>query len=333
MSDVFAMPINFAPGAETLETLVHSTDSFHVIIGLDPIGAFTEVTGLQVDNPVFTYEEMGRNRSPVQLPWDGARKGGEVTLSWGTIIRSRFWNWFQAQTPFFMERQPVFILHLSRRNIPLRVFVLWDAWPKSWHYSDLGTNQVTVEKVTLVYDRMFMLDTALLALMPELTNSISTNDVLDEVDNEYQVPPKSPEYTGTPIATADWVSVNHPGRVSKPAPWRPLDVKNDTEKAKKKETKAPPPYVPLDEEYSGLAGTWETEAVPEEYMSTAGIWPGLDGKKVYGAAKSAVAAAAAGGADGGGDSESGAGASGGGASGGSGDAASGDGKAVEEEDG
>lgn len=332
MSDVFAMPIDFAPGAETLETLVHSTDFYHVVIGLDPIGTFLEVTGLSVESPVFTYEELGRNRSPVQLPWEGARKGGEVTLAWGTIIRSRFWNWFQAQTPFFMERQPVFILHLSRRNIPLRVFVLWDAWPKGWSYSDLGNNEVTVEKVTLVYDRMFMLDTALLALMPELTNSIPDTDSMEEVDPAYRKPPESPEYTGTELLRPTWELKDETPSIT----WTPIP-----QAASKKHKVKPAPKaaaelaayealdenykgkagefapVPLDEDYQGIVGTWATEALPEDYMGLAGAWVGVDGKKVYGKA--------AGGAGGG--------AGDGGGSGGGGGAASGDGKAVEDEEG
>lgn len=332
MSDVFAMPINFAPPAEALETIVHSTDSYHVVIGLDPIGTFLEVSGLSVENPVFTYEELGRNRSPVQLPWEGARKGGEVTLSWGTIIRSRFWNWFQAQSPFLMERQPVFILHLSRRNLPLRVFVLWDAWPKGWEYSDLGNNEVTVEKVTLVYDRMFMLDTALLALQPELNNEVAAEPDLDD-------PPVLvvPTWTGSttepvtfvkvPQRLFDWKpSKTAPAQKNPLAPVEALEEDTTGAAGKFEPAAAEGTYesaagrlelVPMDEEYKGLAGTWATEALPEDYVSIAGTWTGLDGKKVYGAA---------GGASGGG----GGAASGGGAQS---EAATGDGKAVDEEDG
>ena len=114
----------FTPPVALLEALAQSTDGFHVIVGLDPFGTFTGVRGLQAENPVFTYEELGRNGHPVQLPFNGPRKTGEVTLEWGTVLRSRFWNWFTAQTPYFAEPQPVFIVHLSRKSLPIRVYLL-----------------------------------------------------------------------------------------------------------------------------------------------------------------------------------------------------------------
>jgi len=156
----------FMPPVDLLEMLAQSTDGFHVIVGLDPFGTFTAVRGLQAEHSVFTYEELGRNSHPVQLPFNGPQKMGEVTLEWGTVLRGRFWNWFNAQTPYFAERQPVFIVHLSRKSLPIRVYLLWGAWPRQWSYSDLGTNQMAVESVTIVYDRLFMLPTALLTLGP-----------------------------------------------------------------------------------------------------------------------------------------------------------------------
>lgn len=324
------MPINFAPGAETLETLVHSTDAFHVVIGLDPIGTFLSVTGLSVENPVYTYQELGRNRSPVQLPWEGARQGGEVTLGWGTVIRSRFWNWFQAQSTFMMERQPVFIIHMSRRSIPLRVFVLWDAWPKGWSYSDLGFNEVSVEKVTLVYDRMFMLNTALLALMPELTNAVAEAPDLDEVAVSVQPQDVGLTTTMTPFKVVPWeAGAETPGKpVVAPttAPWV-AGQGADEEGGGERGLWEP---LPADEEYAGLAGVWSTEALDEEYVGLAGTWKGVDGKKVF--PKAAAAAAESGAttksvSSGG---SGGAGGSGGGGGGGAGDG--GEGKAVDEED-
>lgn len=296
-------PINFTPPTAILEALVQSTDGFHVIVGLDPFGTFTGVRGLNAENPVFSYEELGRNGHAVQLPFNGPRKTGQVTLEWGTVLRSRFWNWFTAQTPYFIEPQPVFILHMSRRNLPIRIYLLWGCWPSQWSYSDLGNNEMAVESVTLTYDRLIMLPTALLGLAPELAATVAAApaeapSIWKWEPSDYFEQPDRVKWTalaedkgGVPgqFTTEE---VGDPDRVIKPKekdPWvtqrklqkkkadkdkwvSPWEREETTSLEAPKDAEAPWRWDALPEDHEGVAGEFFNTPLPGAYEGVAGTW-------------------------------------------------------------
>lgn len=64
---------------------------FYVLIGNEPAGAFTEVSGLQVETTVQEYEEGGNNGFTHRLP--GRSKIGNLTLKRGITKGNEFFKW------------------------------------------------------------------------------------------------------------------------------------------------------------------------------------------------------------------------------------------------
>ena len=62
---------------------------FSVMIGGDPIGFFSKVSGIEYSITPYQIKEGGRNHSPHYRPFDGPGQSGEVTLEWGSVTRDK----------------------------------------------------------------------------------------------------------------------------------------------------------------------------------------------------------------------------------------------------
>ncbi|MEL6350107.1 MAG: phage tail protein [Myxococcota bacterium] len=131
---------------------------FRVAIGMDPFGSFTEVSNITYEIQPYELIEGGRNFSPHLKPYNGPGKRGEMTLKWGSVKRTKLQSWVESIKTGYPFRRLVFLMHMSRKGIPFRIYTLTGCWPKQWKAPDLNTSstEIAVEEVTLVYENLFM---------------------------------------------------------------------------------------------------------------------------------------------------------------------------------
>lgn len=157
----------FLPDVDLAPLTGHISYMFHCTIGLDPLGDFTAVEGLSYEMDRYDYKELGRNHSPVSLPFDGPGRPGEITLRWGMIIRSKLFSWMDKVRVGGDYRKNVYIFQLSQLRLPFRVYHLTGCWPKQWEASNLTTEspaEMSTEQLTLVYDQLDMLNLSAVAM-------------------------------------------------------------------------------------------------------------------------------------------------------------------------
>lgn len=158
--------MNFAADSMMRSILDQSSHMFHVIVGLDPLGNFSAVENLSYDNDAFEYAELGRNHAPVRLPWNPVGKPGDITLRWGMVIRSKMYSWMNDVEVGKDYRKNLYIIQLSRKKIPLRIYHLTGCFPLGWRAADFNTEQsaaVGTEELRIAYDQVDLLNLALLS--------------------------------------------------------------------------------------------------------------------------------------------------------------------------
>lgn len=133
--------------------------NFMVAIGIDPFGAFTEVSNISYEIQPYELIEGGRNYAPHFKPFNGPGKRGELTLKWGSVKRDKLQSWIESVQLGYIFRRNVFLFHLNRGGIPFRTYTLTGAWPKQWKGADLNSSstEIATEEVTLVYNNLYML--------------------------------------------------------------------------------------------------------------------------------------------------------------------------------
>lgn len=172
----------FKPDIDLAALTSHISYMFHVTIGLDPLGDFSSVQNLSYGVESVPYTELGRNHSPVMLPFDGPGRPGELTLEWGMVVRSKLFNWMRSVQVGGDFRKNIYIFQLSQQRLPLRVYQLTGAWPKNWQASDLVTDRAewSTEQLTLVYDQIDMVNLSAIAMAGALLGS-PINELVEEV--------------------------------------------------------------------------------------------------------------------------------------------------------
>lgn len=135
---------------------LHPAFMFKVSMGGQDFGEFQALEGFGKSIEPYSYQEGGRNTSPHMLL--GAAKQTEITLKWGQIWREELFNWMEQVQVGKGFRRNIIVFHLDRDLTPLRIYSLKGAWPVKWSAPNLdaGSTAVTVESLTLVYERMYM---------------------------------------------------------------------------------------------------------------------------------------------------------------------------------
>lgn len=172
----------FTPDVDLAALTSHVSYMFHVVVGLDPLGGFSSVQGLSYEVGVLEYNELGRNHSPVLLPYSEPGKTGVLTLQWGTVVRSMLFNWMHDVEVGTNFRRDIIIFQLSQQRLPLRMYKLKGAWPKSWQASEMTTERAewSTETLEIVYERMTMKNLSAVAMAGGLIGS-PLNAAIDKI--------------------------------------------------------------------------------------------------------------------------------------------------------
>lgn len=157
---------SFGVDSMMLSMLDNGSHMFHVIIGLDPLGNFSAVENIAYDNDPFEYAELGRNHAPHRLPWAPTGKPGDISLRWGMVVRTKMYDWMNDVKVGKDYRRSIYIIQLSRRRVPIRVYHLTGCFPLAWKGSDLTTEksaEAATEELRIAYDQIDLLNLGLLS--------------------------------------------------------------------------------------------------------------------------------------------------------------------------
>lgn len=131
--------------------------SFHFAVEIAGVeaGRFVECSGIGADVEVIAYREGGAGQQVRHLP--GQTQMQPVTLRFGLTQSRAMWDWMQAQLQGDLQRRAVSVIVFENdgQTEAMR-WNLFDAWIAGWRAAklDAGANEVAIESMTLVYDRV-----------------------------------------------------------------------------------------------------------------------------------------------------------------------------------
>lgn len=131
---------------------IHPGYNFHVLMGINPIGEFSAVSGIEVTHTPYEYQEGGKNDGP-HLFMD--KHGyGKVTLKSGLIWDVGFSMWMNSFMPGTKFKKTVTVIHLDREHIPLRIYRMGGALPVSWKAPNMDSmgSSVSVDELTFSFE-------------------------------------------------------------------------------------------------------------------------------------------------------------------------------------
>ncbi len=147
----------FGPLLSALETEAQVGFLFHVMIGTNPFGVFRSVSGIGRRVDAEELREGGRNHSPHLRV--GPSKYQECKIEWGLTNSTALYDWIHAVEAGYAYKRAVTVVQFNRMFVPLRIYLLWDAWPLSWEAARLNANDngVDTEEITLAYEAVTLI--------------------------------------------------------------------------------------------------------------------------------------------------------------------------------
>lgn len=133
---------------------IHPGYNFHVLLGINPIGEFAAVSGIEVTHTPMEYVEGGKNDGP-HLLFDKTGYG-KVTLKSGLIWDVQFSMWMNSLIPGTKFKKSVTIIHLDRNHAPIRMYRMSGCVPVSWKAPNLDSmsSAVSVDELTFAFESL-----------------------------------------------------------------------------------------------------------------------------------------------------------------------------------
>lgn len=120
----------------------------------EPVGGFSEVSGLEIEIETEEYQEGGVNHRPHVLPTRAAH--GTVTFQRGLTDEAILWGWVMDATRGRAERKAVRVVMENRRGEQTIGWEFGGTLPVRWSGPDLAAQngQVAMEELELAYERI-----------------------------------------------------------------------------------------------------------------------------------------------------------------------------------
>ncbi len=131
---------------------------FHFLVTFELIGQtpvdtqFQEVSGLDVQFTMESFNEGGQNRFVHQLPV--RTQYTQLTLKRGYFIESVLTRWFrEAIEDFNIQPVNLLITLLNESHLPVQSWYVVNAFPKKWQLSNFNAmeNNIVFETLVLQY--------------------------------------------------------------------------------------------------------------------------------------------------------------------------------------
>jgi phage tail-like protein len=117
-----------------------------------PLGGFSEVTGLKTELHISEYRD-GNDKNSYVHKYSGMHTTGDVTLKRGVVDSSDLWAWIaSARTNGVDAQRDVTITLRDEANNPVQIYKLYSVTPKSIAGPALmakGTGDVAIEELVL----------------------------------------------------------------------------------------------------------------------------------------------------------------------------------------
>jgi phage tail-like protein len=136
--------------------------NFHVIVtgvsddGTAVSGAFTEVTGLELEIPPIEYRGGAEDITVRKVP--GLRKVGPITLKRGITGHVGFWNWVVEAVNGKVRRTSGSISMLDENRQEVMRWNFTRAWPTKYTGPSLGAakNEIAMETLVLAIEGLLI---------------------------------------------------------------------------------------------------------------------------------------------------------------------------------
>lgn len=124
---------------------------FEIRLDDQPVGGFSECSGLQLETEVHSYQEGGVNTHELKFPT--RTKQTNITLKRG-IVDGALWDWHHELVQGQVKRRngSILVYDLSGENVEIE-WRFEQAFPCKWMGPDLNAtqNNVAVETLELCY--------------------------------------------------------------------------------------------------------------------------------------------------------------------------------------
>lgn len=133
---------------------------FEVDLGISGLNkvAFTEVSGMDVENQVIEYRKSNSTLfSPEKMP--GIVKYGNVTMKRGIFVNDNiFWDWHAQISMNTIQRRTVFIRLLDENGAVTMQWQLNNAWPMKITSTDLKSdgNEVAIDTLEIAHEQLII---------------------------------------------------------------------------------------------------------------------------------------------------------------------------------
>ena len=136
--------------------------NFHVIVtgvsddGAAVSGAFTEVTGLELEIPPIEYRSGAEDITVRKIP--GLRKFTTLTLKRGITGHTWFWNWVVEAVNGKVRRTSGSIIMLDENRQEVMRWNFTRAWPTKYTGPSLGAakNEIAMETLVLAIEGLLI---------------------------------------------------------------------------------------------------------------------------------------------------------------------------------
>jgi phage tail-like protein len=115
-------------------------------------GAFSEVSGLDVEIVPIEYRTGGEDTSVRKLP--GLRKFTNIVLKRGVIGDTALWNWLKSAMQGQVQRTTLTIVLLDESRKEVMRWKVQRAWPCKWSGPELNAkaNEVALESLEICHE-------------------------------------------------------------------------------------------------------------------------------------------------------------------------------------
>ncbi|WP_353778009.1 phage tail protein [Winogradskyella sp. 3972H.M.0a.05] len=129
---------------------------FEVDFGDGILLAFSEVSGMDVENQIIEYRKSNSPQfSTEKMP--GIVKYGNITMKRGVFVNDNtFWDWHKEITMNIIKRRTVLIKLLDEKGKVTMQWQLDNAWPTKITSTDLKSdgNEVAVDTIEIAHEKL-----------------------------------------------------------------------------------------------------------------------------------------------------------------------------------
>ena len=144
----------FAAGTNMVGVRADPYMAYNFVVEIEGLitGGFTEVTGLESEIELESYQEGGVNGYIHQFP--RRTRYPNLVLSHGLTDIDTLWHWYQAATAGKIQLKNGTIMLLNQQRLPMMWWNLKNAYPVKWvgpQFNASNATAVAVERLELIH--------------------------------------------------------------------------------------------------------------------------------------------------------------------------------------